>query len=286
MLCNKAQCSTVQCSTFLYSAVKCSAVSQLFFMFLSTGYVLVVATSEAGGAARVLDTNMQVNLPAHRPILSIQAGRVQVANLSPDPRERHTLLSTVLGGGLMWMSVFGVSQTQVGYHHRAGIGGKRRCKKGQGRIGRGKKGQDRAGTDKARQFSAQHSRAHQAGRSSAGGYKRAVQSWALRLGATTCHYSVAGAAVPVPANPSGGKEGLSLHHVPDGLTNPYGKPSLPQRNSCQKSLQCSTLLFQVGWLGMVLYAVYQNCDPITAGQVQGVLLINGLLDSYNRSDTD
>ena len=26
-------------------------------------------------------------------------------------------------------------------------------------------------------------------------------------------------------------------------------------------------------MGMVLYAVYQNCDPITAGQVQGVLLI-------------
>ena len=216
------------------SAVKCSAVSQLFFMFLSTGYVLVVATSEAGGAARVLDTNMQVNLPSHRPILSIQAGRVQVANLSPDPRERHTLWSTVLGGGLMWMSVFGVSQTQVGYHHRAGIGGERRCKEGHGRTGRGKKGQDRAGTDKARQFSAQHGGAHLARQSSAGkrrqdtgGFKRAVQIWALRLGATTCHCCVAGAAVPVPANPSGGEEGLSLHHVPDGLFNPYGEPSLP-----------------------------------------------------------
>ena len=27
-------------------------------------------------------------------------------------------------------------------------------------------------------------------------------------------------------------------------------------------------LDQVGWLGMVLYTVYADCDPITAGQVK------------------
>ena len=27
-------------------------------------------------------------------------------------------------------------------------------------------------------------------------------------------------------------------------------------------------ILQVGWLGMVLYTVYADCDPITAGQVK------------------
>lgn len=81
-------------------AVIWTDVFQLFFMFLSTAYILVVATSLAGGAGAVMDRNRQDS-------------RLQLLNLSVDPRERHTVWGTVLGGGINWLCAFGVSQMQV-----------------------------------------------------------------------------------------------------------------------------------------------------------------------------
>ena len=40
-------------------------------------------------------------------------GRIQLFNVDFDMRERHTLWGTTLGCGVMWMTVFGVSQTQI-----------------------------------------------------------------------------------------------------------------------------------------------------------------------------
>ena len=73
---------------------------QLFFMFLSAFSILVVGTLKAGGFHEVFDKNYQ-------------DGRIQLFNLDPDVRERHTLWGTTLGCGLMWLSIFGVSQTQI-----------------------------------------------------------------------------------------------------------------------------------------------------------------------------
>jgi len=73
---------------------------QLFFMFLSAFSVLVVGTLKAGGFTEVFDRNYR-------------DGRIQLFNLDPDVRERHTLWGMTFGGGLMWLSIFGVSQMQI-----------------------------------------------------------------------------------------------------------------------------------------------------------------------------
>ena len=95
-----------------------------------------------------------------------QDGRIQFFNMEFDPRERHTFWGTTLGSGVMWLSVFGVSQTQVQRY-------------------------------------------------------------------------------------------LSLPTI-----------SQAQRAVKYNFLVTSCLLVMVGWLGMVLYATYSTCDPITASQVR------------------
>ena len=40
-----------------------------------------------------------------------------------------------------------------------------------------------------------------------------------------------------------------------------------QRAVCCSFLMSNTLMLLTGWLGLVMYAAYQHCDPITAGQV-------------------
>ena len=69
-------------------------------MFLSTITILILATVDAGGINSVFDKNYQ-------------EGRIQLFNMDLDPRERHTFWGTTIGNGVMWLSVFGVSQTQV-----------------------------------------------------------------------------------------------------------------------------------------------------------------------------
>ena len=75
-------------------------VFQLFFMFLAIIIIVALSTAEAGGVSHVFDT-------------CYQDGRVQVFNMAVDPRERHTLWGIMFGYSVLWLSVFGVSQTQV-----------------------------------------------------------------------------------------------------------------------------------------------------------------------------
>ena len=69
-------------------------------MFLSSFAVLLVGTLKAGGFAKVFDKNYL-------------DGRIQIFNFDTDLRERHTLWGTTLGCGVMWMTIHGVSQTQI-----------------------------------------------------------------------------------------------------------------------------------------------------------------------------
>ena len=95
---------------------------QLFFMFLSTLCVLLVATSLAGGPTNVWIKNSQVTCHLTLKFVSpskihifeyLQDSRLQLLNLSVDPRERHTVWGTVIGGGINWMIGFGPRQMMV-----------------------------------------------------------------------------------------------------------------------------------------------------------------------------
>ena len=141
-------------------------VFQLFFMFLSTGYIIFVATQQAGGPAKVVEIRfgtfrhlssfvaaqfahgLSVSLLKMSPFqmypvqhlhpsrwwigtlttpgcncstwpLTHGRGeisarkRFEIGTLFDLKLARHTLWGTMFGAGIMWMSVFGVSQTQV-----------------------------------------------------------------------------------------------------------------------------------------------------------------------------
>ena len=112
-------------------------------------------------------------------LLLSQAGRLQVLNLSLDPRERHTVWGTLLGGGVNWMGAFAVSQMQVTLDCRD------RC----------------AGVAQVQRY-------------------------------------------------------LSIPKVEDA------------KKACYLTMTLiAFLVVMVGWLGLVLYAVYAHCDPVTAQQV-------------------
>ena len=83
------------------------------------------------------------------------------------------------------------------------------------------------------------------------------------LGCTDCDITLVrpGAEVPEPVHGGRGEEGLPAHHDHHGLPHHHGQ------YACLLSEILISIL-QVGWLGMVLYTVYADCDPITAGQVK------------------
>jgi len=81
-------------------AVVWTDVFQLVFMFLSTGYIIVVATMEAGGPSSVFQK-------------ASQDGRVQIFNTSFDPRIKHTVWGATIGAGFQWLGQLGLSQMQV-----------------------------------------------------------------------------------------------------------------------------------------------------------------------------
>ena len=81
-------------------AVVWTDVFQLFFMVLSILIIVTVSTAQAGGAGAVFDSNYQ-------------DGRIQMFIFNLDPRERHTTWGVIFGYSFLWMSIFGVSQTQV-----------------------------------------------------------------------------------------------------------------------------------------------------------------------------
>ena len=81
-------------------AVVWTDVFQLVFMVLSIFIIVTLSTAEAGGAGAVFDSNYQ-------------DGRIQLFISNLDPRERHTTWGVIFGYSFLWMSIFGVSQTQV-----------------------------------------------------------------------------------------------------------------------------------------------------------------------------
>jgi len=81
-------------------AVMWTDTFQAVCMFGSFLAIIIKGNFDAGGASTVFDINYQ-------------SGRVELFNFDPDPRQRHTVWSLVIGGFFTWVSVYGINQTQV-----------------------------------------------------------------------------------------------------------------------------------------------------------------------------
>jgi len=81
-------------------AVMWTDTFQAICMFGSFLAIIIKGNFDAGGASTVFDINYQ-------------SGRVELFNFDPDPRQRHTVWSLVIGGFFTWVSVYGINQTQV-----------------------------------------------------------------------------------------------------------------------------------------------------------------------------
>ena len=69
-------------------------------MFGSYLGIIIYGSQALGGAARVWDINYQ-------------ASRVELFNLDPDPRQRHTVWGLMVGTTVLWVSVYGTNQAMV-----------------------------------------------------------------------------------------------------------------------------------------------------------------------------
>jgi len=81
-------------------AVMWTDTFQAVCMFGSFLAIIIKGNFDAGGASTVFDINYQ-------------SGRVELFNFDPDPRQRHTVWSLIIGGFFTWVSVYGINQTQV-----------------------------------------------------------------------------------------------------------------------------------------------------------------------------
>jgi len=81
-------------------AVMWTDTFQAICMFGSFLAIIIKGNSDVGGSAIVFDRNYQ-------------SGRVELFNLEPDMRRRHTLWGLVIGGFFTWISIYGINQTQV-----------------------------------------------------------------------------------------------------------------------------------------------------------------------------
>merc|ERR1719402_590238 len=81
-------------------AVMWTDTFQAVCMFGSFLAIIIKGNFDAGGASTVFDVNYQ-------------SGRVELFNFDPDPRQRHTVWSLVIGSFFTWVSVYGINQTQV-----------------------------------------------------------------------------------------------------------------------------------------------------------------------------
>ena len=73
---------------------------QALCMFGSYLGIIIYGSQALGGAARVWDINYQ-------------ASRVELFNLDPDPRQRHTVWGLMVGTTVLWVSVYGTNQAMV-----------------------------------------------------------------------------------------------------------------------------------------------------------------------------
>uniref|UniRef100_A0A8B9BNW6 Solute carrier family 5 member 5 n=1 Tax=Anser brachyrhynchus TaxID=132585 RepID=A0A8B9BNW6_9AVES len=81
-------------------AVIWTDVFQVFVMLSGFIAVIIRGLLLAGGPARVL-------------AIAANGSRVNFGDFNPDPRSRYTFWSFVLGGTLLWLSMYGVNQAQV-----------------------------------------------------------------------------------------------------------------------------------------------------------------------------
>ncbi|XP_055334401.1 sodium-coupled monocarboxylate transporter 1-like isoform X2 [Paramacrobiotus metropolitanus] len=82
-------------------AVVWTDTMQLVLMFGGSITALAVAVHYAGGITNVA-------------LVAKESGRLyDLYNFSPDPKQRHTVWSVVIGGIFFWTSVYGVNQTQI-----------------------------------------------------------------------------------------------------------------------------------------------------------------------------
>lgn len=91
---------TLYCATGGIKAVLWTDVFQSVLMFLCLSLMAIVGTCNVGGLYKVIE-------------VSIRGDRLTGPNLSFDPTERHTLWSLMFGGIFIYLSLYGVNQTQV-----------------------------------------------------------------------------------------------------------------------------------------------------------------------------
>merc|ERR1719228_1624697 len=81
-------------------AVMWTDTFQALCMFGSFLAIIIKGNFDAGGSSEVFKRNYE-------------AERIELFNFDPDPRQRHTVWSLVIGGFFTWVSVYGINQTQV-----------------------------------------------------------------------------------------------------------------------------------------------------------------------------
>lgn len=81
-------------------AVLITDMFQSILMFAAVYCVIIFTAVEAGGIGKIWET-------ANR------GGRLNFNNFNPDPVDRHTWFSLIIGGGFTYLSLYAVNQTQV-----------------------------------------------------------------------------------------------------------------------------------------------------------------------------
>ncbi|XP_044729076.1 putative sodium-dependent multivitamin transporter [Chrysoperla carnea] len=81
-------------------AVVITDVFQSFLMFLAIFSIIICAAIQTGGLDEIWK-------------IADKGGRIEFFNFSPDPTERHTWFSLIIGGSVTYLSLYAVNQTQV-----------------------------------------------------------------------------------------------------------------------------------------------------------------------------
>nr|XP_016849224.1 PREDICTED: LOW QUALITY PROTEIN: sodium-coupled monocarboxylate transporter 1 [Anolis carolinensis] len=91
---------TFYCTLGGLKAVVWTDVFQVGIMIAGFSAVIIRAIVVQGGIGRILND-------------SYHGGRLNFWNFSPDPLQRHTFWTIVVGGTFTWLGIYGVSQSQV-----------------------------------------------------------------------------------------------------------------------------------------------------------------------------
>lgn len=81
-------------------AVVFTDVFQSLLMFVAIFSVIIRAGIDAGNLGTIWET-------------AEKGGRIEFLNFDPDPTTRHTWWGLIIGGGITYMSLYGVNQTQI-----------------------------------------------------------------------------------------------------------------------------------------------------------------------------